>query len=397
MPDMPGLLKPTTARRKIFFLALGFFFTFGFSNVSYFLPVYYKQIGISSSDAAGWLVAAFYITSVISRPFLGNVINLLGFRKTFYAAGLLGVTSSIGIILSGTNFIPALLSRGVLGVGSSLFQIGLATYQAIAFKPEERGRAFSLIMAGGIAPMMTLVPIADYLLQHKWNTAFILFPGLICLGAAIVTPLIPGLDETELPQVKRSARGTPLSGFADCFRIKPLRVAFLAVFLFSVTDAVAAFMGAMTEEYGLMASFFLSSNAIVGVMIRLFCGRVLDRYPRNRLSVIAIAITSSALLFASFSPSRVSLMVLGMSFGVGMGFGFPLHLALVSDYAPAELQPQAVSFSWFLIGLGFAFVPLLSGWLAEISNPVTAHRLIVAPTLFLALGTSFLWRGCGKR
>lgn len=394
MSDSTALSKPPTTARKIVFLAFGFFFVFGFSNVSYFLPVYYKQIGIASADAAGWLVTAFYITSIISRPFLGNVISRLGFRRTFYVAGALGVVSSIGVVLSGTHFIPALVSRGVLGVGSSLFQIGLATYQAIAFKQEERGRAFSLIMAGGLAPMMTLVPIADLFLQHSWNTLYIVFPGLVCLGAALLTPLIPGLDEVTPARPERSAQRPRLGGFVDCFRIRPLRLSFLAMFLFSITDATAAFMGTMTLHFGLMASLFLSSNAVVGVVLRIFCARMLDRYPRNSFSVVTTTITASTLLLASIAPSGRSLVLLGMLFGVGMGFGFPLHLALVSDYAPRELQPQAVSFSWFLMGCTFAFVPLASGWLSEIAGPVFAYRLILAPTLALTIGMHFLWRRC---
>lgn len=391
MPDSSVFYRQA-ARKKILFLAMGFFFTFGFSNVSYFLPVYYKQIGIASADAAGWLVASFYITSVISRPFLGNVVSVFGFKKSFYAAGALCVTSSIGIALSGTHFIPALVFRGVFGVGSSLFQIGLATYQAIAFSREERGRAFSLIMAGGLAPMMTLLPIADYLLQHRWNNAYIIFPILICLGAALVTPRIPGLDDAPLPRVARGSGRDHLSGFVKCFRVRALRLAFLAMLTFSVTDAAAAFMGTMTEHYGLMASFFLSSNAIIGVVMRLFGGRILDRYPREKIASVTTCLTASSLLFASFSPTGGSLMALGMVYGVGMGFGFPAHLALVSDCAPAELQPQAISFSWFVMGCSFAFVPLLSGWLAELSNPVLAYRMIVTPALLLTIASFYLRR-----
>ncbi len=391
MSDLTALPKPATTARKIVFLALGFFFVFGFSNISYFLPVYYKQIGIASADAAGWLVTAFYITSIISRPFLGDVIGRLGFKRTFYVAGTLGVVSSVGVVLSGTHFIPALLSRGVLGVGSSLFQIGLATYQAIAFKQEERGRAFSLIMAGGLAPMMTLVPLADLFLQHSWNILYIIFPGIVCLCAAILTPLIPGLDEIEPVRPERSSQRPHLGGFIDCFRIRPLRLSFLAMFLFSITDASAAFMGTMTSHYGLMASLFLSSNAVVGVIMRLFCARLLDRYPRSMFSTVTTTITATALLLASIAPSGRSLVALGMLYGVGMGFGFPLHLALVSDCAPRELQPQAVSFSWFLMGCAFAFVPPLSGRLAEMAGPVIAYRLIVAPTLLFTIGMYFLW------
>lgn len=396
MPESASLPIPAANARKILFLALAFFFTFGFSNVSYFLPVYYAQIGLAPANAAGWLVSAFYIASVASRPFLGSAVSLLGFKRAFYAAGVLGVCSSIGVAASGTYFIPALISRCVLGVASSLFQIGLATYQGIAFRPQERGRAFSLIMAGGLAPMMTLVPIAELFLRNNWNTLFIVFPGLICLGAALITPLIPGLDETEpAPKRPAAAKGSYLGGFIACFRIRQLRMAFLAVFLFSVTDASAAFMGAMTAHYGLMASFFLSSNAVIGVIVRLFCARLLDRYPRGAICIFSTSVTASALFLASVSPAGGSLIALGMLYGVGMGLGFPAHLALISDVAPKRLQPQAVSLCWFLIGVAFAFVPLLAAVLTGMTNPVISFRAIVLPVLILT-AWSYRLRRRGK-
>ena len=62
--------------------------------------------------------------------------------------------------------------------------------------------------------------------------------------------------------------------------------------------------------------------------------------------------------------------------GVGMGLGFPLHLALISDYVPIGLQPQAVSLSWFLMGVNFAAVSLMMGWLGDFFGPVLVFRII---------------------
>ena len=370
------------ARKKILFMALGFFFVFGFSNVNYFLPVYYSQTGMKSTDSAGWLVAVFYIVAVASRPFLANAVEMFGFRRIFITAGVLSVLSSAGVALSGINFWPAFASRALLGFASSLFQIGLATYQAIAFKEEERGRAFSLIMAGGLAPMMTLVPFADWLLSRRLNVLFIIFPVLICLAAALLTPSIPGLDRAPLHRGKPSSapagngKKSIFDGLGDCLRLKTFRMALLSMFLFSVADASAAFMAPMTRHYGIMASFFLSSNAVMGVLVRLSCGRLLDRVPRNMLAPAAILITSGTLFLATINPTETSLISLGLIFGIGMGFGFPLHLALISDSVPHHLQPQSVSISWFVMGLNFAMVPLIMGWIGNIAGPVLALRII---------------------
>lgn len=363
-------------RKKIVFLALSFFFVFGFSNVSYFLPVYYAQIGMKSGDSAGWLVAAFYILSVISRPFLANIVENWGFRRVFIAAGVLSVLSSAGVLLSGVSFWPGFISRALLGVASSIFLIGLATYQAIAFKEEERGRAFSLIMAGGLAPMMTIVPFADWLLLHQHNGLYILMPLLVCLGAAVITPSIPGIESVHHRRTMKKNGQSVLAGLSACLRIPHFRLALLSLFLFSVADAAAAFMAPMTRHYGLMASLFLSANAVIGVLVRLFCGKLLDRIPRNKLAPAAVLLTSGMLFLATISPTPKSLIALGLIFGVGMGLGFPLHLALISDYVPDHLQPQAVSLSWFLMGLNFAVVSLMMGWLGDFFGPVPVFRVI---------------------
>ena len=383
--------------RKIAFLAISFYLVFGFSNVGYLLPIYYKQIGVKSTDAAGLLVGVFYIASVMSRPFLGGVVNVLGFRRLFYLSGFLSITSSIVVYLAGTSFWPGFIARAVLGISAGLFQVGLGTYQALAFEPSRRGRAFSLIMAGGLAPMMTIVPIADILLKGGHNTIYILIPLLICVAASVITPSIPGLDSVT-PHNEGDKTVSTFRGIVECFKIRPLRIAFLSCFLFSISDATAAFMGSMAASVGLMASLFLSPNAVVGVIMRLFFGGLLDKFHRGFLASITTLVTASALLLATFFPSEQMFIALGMIYGVGMGLGFPLHLALVSDCAPRELQAQAVSMSWFLMGMSFSVVPLISGSLESWLGAVTSFRLMVAPAFLGAFLTYFCWKRCeGKK
>ena len=376
---------------KIIFLALSFYFVFGFSNVSYFLPIYYSHIGIPSAKDAGMLVSVFYFVSLFARPFMGNVVAAIGFRRVFLLAGSISVASSIGIALSGANFWPAFVSRATLGLSSALFQIGLGTYQAVAFPKEERGGAFSLIMAGGIAPMMTVVPFSDWLLQRNMNFLYILMPLVMCTGASIVTPSIPGIRETVIKREGAPGWKNPFAGMRACFEIPAFRLALLSTALFSLTDATSSFMSSMTNHFGLMASLFLSSNAVVGVIVRLFCGRLLDKYPRWLLATPATLITSTTLFLAAFSPTQTSLISLGLVFGIGMGFGFPLHLALVSDSVPMRLQPQAVSICWFLLGISFALVPLLFGGLGSLIGPVLTFRLINGAAAVGAVVAGVLW------
>lgn len=376
--------------KKILFLALSFYFVFAVSNVSYLLPLYYADVGYDAKTA-GWLVSAFYFASVISRLFLANIITALGFRTIFIIAGVLSVGSSIGIAFAGLAFWPALLCRVTLGVGAALFQIGLATFQAVAFEKNERGSAFSLISVGGLSPMMTAVPLADWLLHRGFSNLYIFLPLLISLGAALIAPAIPGLREAGIAPTNRQKTGNTLHGVIACWNQPFFKLSLLSMCLFTMMDASSAFMSPMTNSFGLMASYFLSSNAAIGVCCRFFGARLLDRFPRWTLSVPILLLMSSALFFATVGPTGRSLIMLGLFFGVGMGFGFPLNLALVSDSVTHELQPYAVSISWFVMGLNFALMPMLLGWLSNLTDPVVAFRSVTALVFCASCLLGLLW------
>lgn len=391
MPDTPPLSAARSGKRKkIALLAASFYCVLLIAMVSYFLPLYYTHIGFSP-QAAGWLVASFYLASVGSRLFLGSVILRFGFKRVFLLAGILSLISSVGVATAGPHFWLALISRAALGVGSSLFQVGLATYQALAFAKEERAGAYSIIMAGGLAPMMSAVPLADWLLFRGYDALYIFIPVAACILSLLVAIAIPPLPQTAFPEATPHRFVNPLRGIADCFKIPFFRLAIFSMFLFTATDATSAFMSPMTNSFGLAASFFLTANALVGVSVRLFLGRILDNHPRWKLSAPILILMLCPLLLASCDPSEGSLVALGMIFGIGMGFGFPLNLALVSDGIPPALQPQAIAMAWFVMGFNFGMVPLLLGWISGVTGVVTAFRIIAGLTLAGACLLGVLW------
>ncbi|MBQ9881576.1 MAG: MFS transporter [Synergistes sp.] len=380
--------------KKIILLAIAFYFNFACSNVSYLLPVYYAHAGFSAARA-GALVSAFYIASLIFRLILGSFIPRFGFKKLLAAGGVLSTAGALAIVFSGGSFIPAFAARLLFGSGTAFTQIALAAYQSLAFPKEERGQAYSFIMAGGLAPMLTAVPIADALLAKGHFTAYIFIPVLLSAAMSAVTIFALDTGDVSLDDVPASA--SPFAGMGECLRIPAVVLSVLMMIIFSTVDAASSFMSSMTAVFGLMSSYFLSSNAAVGVLVRLFLGRVLDRYPRSRLSAPITASMAVLLLLASVHPSRTSLMILGFFFGVGMGFGFPLHIALVSDYSPRRLQPAAVSMVWFAIAVAFAVVPFVSSYITEATDPVFGFRAVVIFALVCCILTAAVWRRLERR
>ncbi len=374
-------------KKKILLLAVSFFLVFGYSNISCLLPLYYIHYGFSVF-LSGLLVSSYYIAALLFRLPLASFLIQHGFRKTFVIGGALTVIGSLWMIFAGGSFICAFSARFMLGAGSAFTQIALSTYQSMTFEGSKRGLAFSLIMAGGLAPMMTVLPFCDWLLSQHYYDIYIVVPLFLSVGAALLTVILIKTNDVHLDSSLVSHN--PYKGLMQCFRVPALTLGLFSILLFSVVDAAATFISPVTESFGIMASYFLSTNAAIGVFIRLFFCKVLDKYPRRILSAPLIAVMSLTIIFATISPSKWTLIVLGIIFGICMGFGFPLHLALVADYAPKNLQAQAASLMWFLYAMDFAMVPMVTSALSSLSSPVTAFRII---SLLVLAGSAVVWNG----
>lgn len=378
-------IKKIEKNKTILILASCYFFVFGFSNVSYFLSLYYSRTGAITPRDAGLIVSVFYIVSVAARPFLAHVLSVLGFKKLFASAGVMFVASAVCMASWGLSFWPALLSRAFLGLASSLYKIGFSTYQALAFGADERGRAYSLIMAGELMPLLTIAPVAESLIRGGRYELYMIVAVLMSIASFVVVSLVPKLEMHERAGAVTAKFANPFRGMGYCLGLPAFRLALMSTFFFSTADAAASFMSPMASSFGLMASTFLSSNALVGVGIRLFFSGAIDRFPRRIVASVAALLTSLSIFAASTMPSEASFTVLGFVFGLGMGFGFPAHLALIADSVPRFRQAQASAIMWFVIGSNFSLVPLLMGSFESHAGAAPTFRAIA---LFALLGSS---------
>lgn len=375
----------TREGRTVLGLAEGYTAIFGLSNVYYLLGIYLSMRGMSTPGQIGWVMGAFYAAQTCCRPFAGNVVMRIGFRRAFLAGALLCLAGSSAFALTGPSFRWMLFWRIVMGIGSSLYVIALTTYQTLGIPDSTRGSAFSLISAGGIVPLVTFVPLADFFLRKGWTFLYAWMVPLIALYALACGLRLPALD------IPGKTEGKKRQGLFSLAKAPGIRTLLISSTVFSMTDACLLAIGGVAAERGLLPSLFLTANASVGLLVRVGGRRILDMLPRRKMAAPAIAMTSLGLIGASFARGNLAYSLWGVFFGIAMGLGFPLHMALIGDVAEPHQRAQVSSLVWFLMGACFFIVPILLGSLAGILGTTGAFRAFTLLLLAFSPFVLVLW------
>jgi MFS family permease len=365
----------------------------GISNTYYMLAPYLRHLGVSDPATIGWVLGMYYGANTFSRPLVGWFVERFSFRTSLMGGGLAVLVSTIGLALVGDSVPGIMFWRAFTGLASSLYIVALTTYQTLAVPAEKMGSSFALVSAGCIAPLITFIPLSEWLLHGGNSILYIWIPpatALFCLVLSISFPLEEGGPLRDA----RDRRGS----YRELFALPAARTLFISQTLFSLTDAAMLSLALLAGSLGLVTSAFISANAAVSIVIRLTCFRLLDSVPRMKMAALTLGFTSLALILATFARSNLTFMLCGCLFGVGMGVGFPLHLALIGDVSPPHLRAKTTSMVWFFMSICFFISPLLIGYLTDFIGVPGAFRSFSIPLLISApLIHYFLWKPLEKR
>jgi len=380
-----------TYRRLVWILLLLQFTIMGVSNIYYLLASYLHYLDVTNPVVLGWAMGIYYAASTVVRPFVGWLVERFSFRVTMLLGSGGCFAATLGLALSGSFMESIIFWRAFMGVASSLFIVSITTFQALEIPDEKRGSAFTFVSAGSIAPLLLLVPLAEWMLHRGYLQLYIWSPPIMALTCMF---LVFTVKSSEEHSETRRSWGT----YRELFALPEARTVFLATSLFAFTDAAMVSLAALAMAKSLSATLFISANALTSIIARLFFPSFLDRIPRIPASPVAIALTSGALVLATYTKASLPFCLVGVLFGLGMGFGFPLHLTLTADLTPPRLRAKATSMSWFFMSCSFSLCPVLLGYLARAFGMITAYRLlfilILCSTVPLWL---FLWRPLYKK
>ncbi|NLO57043.1 MAG: MFS transporter, partial [Thermovirga sp.] len=110
------------------FLA-GNFAIMAFGDLYFVLALYLQGMGVTDPGTLGWILGIYFAVSTITSPLAGILLERFSIRKVMLAASFFCMASGAGVALAGSSVSLILIFRALTGFSSSLFIVGLTTYQ----------------------------------------------------------------------------------------------------------------------------------------------------------------------------------------------------------------------------------------------------------------------------
>jgi len=396
------------------------FFVFGFVTWLGSVLIPYLHIACQLNTFSSYLVAfSFYISYAVMAVPAAAVLRRTGYKKGM-ALGLLIMSAGAMI------FIPAALTRSYLlflsglfiqGTGLAVLQTAANPYVTILGPLNSAARRISIMgvcngIAGVMAPLIigsvalkdadtirervTHLPAAEKtalldLLAHRVIWPYIIIAVVIALLACWV--FFSGLPEmdadptTEAPGESGAAANKPVAATkTSIFQFPHLLLGVLTLFLYVGVEVIAVdtiINYGASQGIRLSTAKNFSSFTLSGMLLGYLLGILLiPKYLSQTLALKISAGLGLVFVFAALSTHGLVSVVFIAFLGLANSLCWPSIWPLAIDGLG---KFTAIGSSLLIVAIGGgALLPLLYGWLAELSTPQRAYWVVVPSYLCIA-------------
>jgi len=371
------------------------------------------------TDAMTYSFQSLYIRELGASPLLLGLMSSLGSliiaivripgahvadrygRKSIIATFTFGVAFSYAFYAIAPDWKFILVGMAILNA-SQVYVPALEALEADSMPEERRGMSYSTINVLTMLPAMLAPPIGGYLVERLG-----LVPGMrIAYGFAFLGGLIAAvfraifLRETlEDPQEFRlsevgSAFRDSLGSITEAWREMPKNMVYLtlamllwaledpAFYIFKSLYAIDV-VGVTGFEWSLMST----ANMLVGLVIGLPVGRMIDSIGRRKSILLAYLFSTPVIALFILSRGVLPLLLTQVLFGVSHAFFYPALFALQADLIPQEKRGRIMGAIGTMRTLATVPAAALHGVLYEVGPATPFVVAIILEIMIVAIFT----------
>lgn len=368
---------------------------FGFSIMTFMLPVYGKMIG-GSAFAIGGLFSMFSIVTLVLRPIIGMAIDKYG-RKYFFVASFIFYSLSMLIFSNASSVGHLYISRFIQAIGSSLMWISAYSIATDISEDTKMGNALGSIDGAsskgslyGSIIAFSLFSICTFDMGIKF-----LFKGYAVLALIAAYIAFKGISETRVKTINTDRK----------LKKKYSRNFYMLMIIVFATAFSASMLNPLlmvylqdkfTNDIGVIAMAFIPAALIYAYLPAKF-GSMSDKYGRIPLMVIGLICSGIVSICLGNVISINMLIFLWSIEAIGGVMSSPAEEALVAELSEDESRGSGYGIYMFVGSLGAIVGPLLGGWVYDNfshSMPFYINGGILLLNAILAL---FIFRGYSKK
>ena len=307
------------------------------------LPLYITHLG-GSPFIVGLVIAAFGITSVITRPIIGYWVD----RWSPSGMMVLGmVVQALSIVVCFLPFSTAvILSNALRGIGWSSMAAAGYTLLASAAPPARRGEASGYF--GGVQSSATIIfpAFSLWMLDASFGGFYAAFVFAIILVAG-------GASAALMLSRATAARGqaTNLDAaepwWREIMNVVDRHILAAALLIFTLNLSLpcfSSFVVLYARQLGVSHfAWYYVAVGITSALGRPLLGRFSDKLGAGRSLLIAFLLETSALLLMPLASGLAGLILCGALWFTGAAIGGARIMALAIEQAPSERRGRAMA------------------------------------------------------
>jgi MFS family permease len=304
----------------------------------FLLPLYVLDHGGNQGDI-GVVMGVFALASAASRPWVAEMIDRIGRKRSYTLGSILMVASPFLYIFIqeplGSSYPFFLLLRAIHGVGLAICFTAVFTFMADILPQDRLNEGIGMFGISGLIGIAIGPVVAEVTLKHFGFFGLFITAGILATIALLIhQPLRESHSERDITQQ---------TTFFGLFKREKFIVVGLLALLFGFGLAgTGGFVAPLAEERGLgFVSIYFFCYSGGAIAVRFVGSRLADQLGENRVLPYSIVLYMAGLFLLPFTYSQAMLCVAGVFSGIGHGLLFPLLNTMAVRDEPAAIRGKA--------------------------------------------------------
>lgn len=308
-------------------------------------PIYVATIS-DDPTIAGIMTTTLMLASLITRFFASVIIQKVN-RKILLIISLIYFIGTIALTLVNDSVGFLIFIRALQGIGFCMLTNLVFTISSNIVPKSRLGEglvyfALSISVGTTIGPLIAIA----YLERFSFRSMI-----LITLGLMAFSFICSLFTKTQVKKEEKSRSEGHEPFYKYMFDKRVLLPCILVSLNYITIAGTVNFMGAFGKEIGVggrISQFFIAQG-IAMVIIRIFSGKIFDRFGHRILIIPAAIAGAGGLLLLGFSKGMLMVIFSGVLFGVAFAIIHPIIQAWALTLVPPEKKQPRIQCSSFLL------------------------------------------------